>query len=88
MTMTDHDCLRCGDPMDVVGIEDFRTGGTPGGLRRMVAGGTWAQVTEDLLPLGIMVCGSCGYVELRVPESLPEAPEAPADPFPEGLPPS
>jgi hypothetical protein len=71
MATTDA-CLRCGTEMDVVGVEDFRTGGTPGGLRRMVAGGRWAQVTEDLLPLGIMVCGECGYVEFRVPESMPD----------------
>jgi len=69
---TNDECLRCGETMEIAGVQDFRTGGTPGGLRRMVSGGQWAQVDEDLLPLGVLVCGSCGYVELRVPESLPD----------------
>ncbi len=81
MATTDP-CLRCGTAMDVMGVTTFRTGGMRGPWSLFLSG--WADLREDLLPLGILVCGSCGYVELRVPESLPADAEETPDAYPGG----
>ena len=58
-------CLRCGAPMQSMGVEEFRVGGTSGGWKLLF--GEWAELGEDLLKLEVLGCQSCGYVELRVP---------------------
>jgi hypothetical protein len=58
-------CLRCGSPIQSMGIEEFRVGGTTGGWKLLF--GEWAELGEGKLNLELFACGSCGKVELRVP---------------------
>ncbi|MEO8639008.1 MAG: hypothetical protein ABI458_03720 [Chloroflexota bacterium] len=58
-------CLRCGAPIQSMGIEDFRVGGNSGGWKLLF--GEWAELGEGMLKLEVFACGSCGKVELRVP---------------------
>jgi hypothetical protein len=58
-------CLRCGGPIQSMGIEDFRVGGNSGGWKLLF--GEWAELGEGMLKLEVFACGSCGKVELRVP---------------------
>ena len=58
-------CLRCGGPIQSMGIEEFRVGGSTGGWKLLV--GEWAELGEGMLRLEVFACGSCGKVELRVP---------------------
>jgi hypothetical protein len=58
-------CLRCGSPIQSMGIEEFRVGGTTGGWKLLF--GEWAELGEGMLNLELFACGSCGKVELRVP---------------------
>jgi len=58
-------CLRCGGPIQSMGIDEFRVGGTTGGWKLLV--GEWAELGEGMLRLEVFACGSCGKVELRVP---------------------
>jgi hypothetical protein len=59
-------CLRCGGPIQSMGIEEFRVGGSTGGWKLLF--GEWAEVGEGMLKLEVFACGSCGKVELRVPQ--------------------
>ena len=59
------DCLACRLPLTFVGVREFRTGGS-GGLTTFFLG-EWAEISEDLLPLAIWGCTSCGRVELFLP---------------------
>jgi len=61
----DDACLRCGAPLQVVGIEEFRTGGTAGGWKLLF--GEWAELGENMLRLDVRACTSCRTVDLRVP---------------------
>ena len=58
-------CLRCGSPLQSMGIEDFRVGGNTGGWKLLF--GEWAELGEGLLRLEVFACGTCHKVELRVP---------------------
>lgn len=58
-------CLRCGKPIQSMGTEEFRMGGTTGGWKLMF--GEFAELGEGKLNLEVLACGSCGKVELRVP---------------------
>ena len=58
-------CLRCGAPIQSMGVEEFRVGGSTGGWKLLF--GEWAELSEGMLKLEMFACGSCGKVELRVP---------------------
>jgi hypothetical protein len=58
-------CLRCGGPIQSMGIEEFRVGGTTGGWKLLF--GEWAELGEGMLRLEVLACASCGKVEFRVP---------------------
>jgi hypothetical protein len=60
----DGECLRCGSPIESLGIHDFRTGGTTGGWKLLV--GEFAELGEDMFPLEVRACRTCGHVELRL----------------------
>lgn len=59
-------CLRCGSPLNSMGVEEFRAGGTTGGWKLLF--GEWAELGEQMLRFEIWACGICRHVELRVPE--------------------
>ena len=59
-------CLRCGWPIQSMGIDEFRVGGTTGGWKLLF--GEWAELGEGLLRLEVFACGTCHKVELRVPQ--------------------
>ena len=61
----DDACLRCGSPLESVGIEDFRVGGTGGGWKLLF--GEWAELGEGMLKLEVRACTTCRTVDLRVP---------------------
>ncbi|HJW23084.1 MAG TPA: hypothetical protein VJ506_11705 [Candidatus Limnocylindrales bacterium] len=61
----DDACLRCGSPLESVGIEDFRVGGTSGGWKLLF--GEWAELGEGMLKLEVRACTTCRTVDLRVP---------------------
>ena len=56
-------CLRCGGPLQSMGIEQFRVGGTSGGWKLLF--GEWAELGEQMLPLELLACGRCRHVEIR-----------------------
>jgi hypothetical protein len=58
-------CLRCHGPLDSVGVEEFRIGGTSGGWKLLF--GEWAELGEDKVPLDVFVCRRCRQVEFRMP---------------------
>ena len=58
-------CLRCGGPLQSIGVERFRTGGTSGGWKLIF--GEWAELGEEMLSLEVLACTSCRKVELKVP---------------------
>jgi hypothetical protein len=58
-------CLRCGGALQSMGVEEFRVGGTSGGWKLLV--GEWAELGEEMLKLEVLACGSCGFVEMRMP---------------------
>jgi hypothetical protein len=58
-------CLRCGTPVESIGVEEFRTGGTSGGWKLLF--GEWAELGEEKLKLEIRACPTCRQVDLRVP---------------------
>ncbi len=59
-------CPRCRTEMLSAGVRKFRTGGTGGGWKLIF--GEWAELGEDMLPLEVLGCPDCRYVELRAPE--------------------
>lgn len=58
-------CLRCGERIQSMGIEEFRVGGSTGGWKLLF--GELAELGEGMLRLEVLACASCGKVELRVP---------------------
>ena len=58
-------CLRCGAAMTNTGVHKVRMGGTSGGMKLLF--GEWAELSEEMLPLELLACPTCRYVELRVP---------------------
>ncbi len=61
----DEGCLRCGGPVESLGVHQFRTGGTTGGWKLLF--GEWAELGEDMFSFEVRACGACGHVELRLP---------------------
>jgi hypothetical protein len=61
----DDACLRCGGPLESMGVEKFRTGGTSGGWK--LAFGELAELGEDTLSLELLACRNCRHVEFRLP---------------------
>ena len=59
-------CLRCGEPLEAVGVEKFRVGGTGGGWKLLF--GELAELGEGMLDLEVFACPNCRKVELRVPD--------------------
>jgi hypothetical protein len=58
-------CLRCGQDLENLGVEEFRVGGTSGGWKLVF--GELAELGEGKLTLEVRACQSCGQVDLRVP---------------------
>lgn len=58
-------CVRCGEPLQSMGVEEFRVGGSSGGWKLLF--GEWAELGEGLLRLEARACSECRQVELRVP---------------------
>jgi hypothetical protein len=69
MTHTGDGCMRCQTPMESVGVEGFRTSGPTSTVNDLV--GDWADPAQDMLPLEVLTCRNCGYVELRRPRPEP-----------------
>jgi hypothetical protein len=59
------DCLRCREPLEAIGIESFRVGGTSGGWQMVF--GALAALGEGTLDLEVFACPNCRTVEFRVP---------------------
>ncbi len=59
------ECLRCGQPIESMGVEAFRVGGSSGGWKLLF--GEWAELGEGMLNLEVLACRACGHVELRIP---------------------
>jgi hypothetical protein len=53
-----------------MGVEQFRIGGTSGGWKFFF--GELAELGEQMIPLEMFGCSSCGHVELRRPGSEPD----------------
>jgi hypothetical protein len=58
-------CLRCDEPLELIGVEEFRVGGTTGGWKLMF--GELAELGEGMLEMEVFCCPRCRKVELRVP---------------------
>jgi hypothetical protein len=58
-------CLRCGQPLHTLGVQQFRLGGTTGGWKLLL--GEWAELGEEMIGLELLACRQCGKVELRMP---------------------
>ena len=58
-------CLRCGEAVELVGVEGFRVGGSSGGVKLLV--GAFANLGEAMIDFEIFACPHCRKVELRVP---------------------
>jgi hypothetical protein len=58
-------CLRCDVPLQVVGTESFRVGGTSGGWKMIF--GELAELGEGTMDFEVFACPSCRKVEMRVP---------------------
>ncbi len=58
-------CLACGTPLDSMGTEQFRIGGTSCGIKLLL--GEWAELGEQMLPLEMLLCPACRRVEFRLP---------------------
>jgi len=61
----DMTCLRCGERLESMGVQELRTGGTTGGWKLLF--GEWAELGEGFLRLEALACGTCRRVEFRVP---------------------
>jgi len=61
-TMT---CYHCSTPLELVGEEDFRTGGTTGFAAMFL--GNINQLSEGILALQMYRCPSCGHVDFFLP---------------------
>ena len=56
-------CLRCGAVIESLGVEEFRTGGTSGGIKLLI--GEWGELGEKKLPFELLVCPTCRFTEFR-----------------------
>ena len=59
-------CTHCHTPLDLVGEEDFRTGGSTGFAAMFL--GNLNQLSEGILALEMYRCPQCGHVEFFLPE--------------------
>jgi hypothetical protein len=59
-------CIRCGGNLESYGVEKLRTGGSSGGWKLLF--GELAELGEDLIPLELLACATCGSVEFRLPQ--------------------
>jgi len=57
--------IACHGPLQSIGVERFRVGGTSGGWKLLF--GEWAELGEDLLAFEVLACTSCRRAEFRVP---------------------
>ena len=60
-------CLRCGAALEMIGVEEFRVGGTSGGWKLVF--GELAELGEGKLKLEVRACPACRTVDLRVPQA-------------------
>jgi hypothetical protein len=58
-------CLACGTPLNSMGVEQFRIGGTSGGIKLLL--GEWAKLGERMLPLEMRLCPAFRRVEFHLP---------------------
>jgi hypothetical protein len=58
-------CLRCGQPIESLGVAELRTGGMTGAAHLLL--GQWAELGEGKLTVALFACSSCGHIELRQP---------------------
>ena len=58
-------CLRCGATLRSLGVEPFRTGGHVGAAKFFL--GELGEIGEAFVPLEVLVCDACRYVEFRAP---------------------
>ena len=65
MATDPNGCLRCGNALRSIGVEQFRIGGSSGGWKLLF--GEWAELGEELLSLEVLACTQCRRVEMRVP---------------------
>jgi len=69
MTEIARRCVACNTDLTYAGTKNFRTGGS-GGLTTFFLG-QWAEASEDLLPLALYGCATCGRIELFLPSAAP-----------------
>ncbi len=65
MTIAGSECLRCRGPIESLGVERFRVGGSSGGWKLVF--GELAELGEGMIDLEVFACRGCGHVELRIP---------------------
>ncbi len=58
-------CLRCGQPIESLGVAELRTGGMTGAAHLLL--GQWAELGEGKLTVALFACSNCGHIELRQP---------------------
>lgn len=59
-------CSSCHTPLELIGREEFRVGGTTGGWKLLF--GEWAELGEEMLALEVWTCPNCRKVEFYRPE--------------------
>jgi hypothetical protein len=59
------DCLRCGAPVEALGVHELRTGGSTGAAHLLF--GQWAELGEDKISVEIFACRVCRRLEFRAP---------------------
>lgn len=62
-------CLGCRGPLESIGVERFRVGGSTGGWKLVF--GEWAELGEGMIDMEVLGCPQCRRVELRVPSARP-----------------
>ncbi|HEX9695783.1 MAG TPA: hypothetical protein VGB64_05660 [Actinomycetota bacterium] len=61
------ECLACRAPLESIGVERFRVGGSTGGWKLVF--GEFAELGEGMIDMEVLGCRQCRRVELRVPRS-------------------
>ncbi|BCV24492.1 hypothetical protein [Gelria sp. Kuro-4] len=59
-------CTSCSTPLEFIGSEQFRVGGTTGGWKLLF--GEWAELGEGMIELAVWTCPKCRKVEFYLPE--------------------
>jgi hypothetical protein len=66
----DQECLRCRTTLTDWGIHEFRTGGTGGASKPLIA--KLAELgDEKVVPFHLRYCSRCGQVDVRLPAGQP-----------------